>query len=121
MLPPLYRLCAESSEVALKLGPGAERLYPFGEAPQGVRAPYATWQVISGAPENCLGGEPDVDGYVVQVDVWADVVSDAIESAKAIRDALQRDANVVAWRGTTRDPETKLYRYSFDVAFVTPR
>lgn len=121
MLPPIYPLCAASAEVALKLGPSADRLYPAGEAPQDVVKPYATYQTIAGSPENYLSGRPDVDDYVVQLDVWAEVMSDALDTAKAIRDALELDAYVVAWRGTARDTETKLYRYSFDVAFVTPR
>ncbi len=97
------------------------RLYPCGEAPQGVVSPYATWVVISGSPGNYLGDRPDVDGYTVQIDVWGDTDASVTDVARALRDALEPAAYVVSWRGTGRDKETKRYRFSFDVAFTELR
>jgi hypothetical protein len=57
----------------------------------------------------------------VQVDVYAETVASAASGAQAIRDAIEQVAYISAWRGQFKDPDTDLYRYSFDVDFLTPR
>jgi hypothetical protein len=97
------------------------KLYPFGEAPEGVTKPYAVWQTIGGNPENYLAGRPDTDGYTLQVDVYAKSGSGARTVADAISHAIELQAYVVRWGGETRDPETTLYRSSFDVDWLVQR
>jgi hypothetical protein len=87
----------------------------------GYGVPYAVQQIITGNPENYLAGLPDVDGYTVQVDVYAATVASATDGAKALRDALEPVAYVARWGGQFKDPDTSLFRYSFDVEFLTPR
>ncbi|MEW6462933.1 MAG: DUF3168 domain-containing protein, partial [Pseudomonadota bacterium] len=99
MFAPIFKVCSASSQVTALLGAAPTRLYPFGEAPQGVTYPYAVWQSVGGAPENFLAGRPDADNYTTQVDVYAESAASAREVAKALRDAVELDAYVVAWRG----------------------
>lgn len=94
---------------------------PHGAADQKTVKPYAVHQIVAGSPENYLAGLPDSDTFIEQVDVYADTVEGATAGARAIRDAVEPVAYIVAWRGQTKDFDTGLFRYSFDVAWITPR
>lgn len=48
---PLFKVCSQDPGVTALLGTDPVRLYPWGEAPQGVAKPYATYQGAAGAPE----------------------------------------------------------------------
>lgn len=120
MYPPLYRLCAAYLPVRIMLGE-QPRVYPFGEAPQGVARPYAVWQIITGAPENYLGDRPDVDNLNVQIDIYAETATEARRCGYVIRDAIEGNSHITAWRGESRDQETGSYRLSFDASFWQPR
>lgn len=122
MIPPVYAALKDDAVVRAVFGDDI-RVYSFGSAPDDVQKPYALWQLVAGSPENYLDGVPDVDSFIVQIDVYCSSSSSAParEGAKAIRDALELVAYVVSWRGESRDAETKDYRYSFDVDFLTPR
>lgn len=121
MLPPIFKVCAAAPAVTALLGAGPTRLYPFGEAPEHVTAPYAVWQVVSGAPENFLADRPDMDSFTLQVDVYAASEAAARAVAGAIRDAIELQAYIVRWGGQSKDPETDSYRISFDVDWHIPR
>lgn len=122
---PLFSLAVDTPQVLAMLGSNPTRLYPFGDSPQKGQPlygrPYAVYQTVYGSPQNYLNQSPDVDNWGVQVDVYAEQVSDA----RAIRDALliawEDQGHVVAWNGDGREPNTKLYRISFTVEFWTPR
>lgn len=120
MFPPIYQIAAADAGVKAVLGSPPD-LFAFGDAPQGASRPYAVWQTISGVPENYLGQRPDMDSYRVQVDVYSLDSAQARVIAKALRDALEPHAHIVAWRGESRERETRLYRISFDVQFWEPR
>jgi hypothetical protein len=115
MYPPIFAVCSASSAVKALVGNSPVRLYPFGEAPQGVIKPYVVWQVIGGSPENYINQVPDVDYYSLQVDVYGDDAASVRGVAEALRDAIEPVAYITAWRGESRDPETRDYRYSFDI------
>lgn len=119
--PPVFQLAIASSDVTGLLGINPTRLYPFGEAPQGVAKPYAVWQMIGGFPENYIDRIPDADTYSVQVDVYADQSGDAINVASALRDAYEPHAYITSWNGDGRDPDTNNYRISFDLEFIVLR
>lgn len=121
MAPPLFSVCAAASAVTALLGTSPVRLWPFGEAIQGAAKPYAVWQVFGGAPENYLGQVPDSDRFSIQVDVYAETVASARSVAEALRDAIEPHAHVTAWRGESRDTETRLFRFSFDVSWIVQR
>lgn len=122
MIPPVFEVLSASATVKAHLGtPPKMRLFPFGEATQDTIKPYATWQLISGVPANYLNQRPDMDDFRAQIDVWALTQSSAIAVAQAIRDAIEPHAHIVNAGNTTRDPETKNYRYMIDVEFFTER
>lgn len=123
MYPPIFAVCAASPAVRALLGEGdgTVKLFLFGLAPQNVKTPYAVWQTIGGLPENYITNVPDIDSFSVQVDVYASSAAEAREVAAALRDAIEPHAHVVGWRGDSRDPETKNYRYSFDVNWFVRR
>lgn len=121
MYPPIFQLCTASAAVTALLGTGPTRLFPAGEAPQGVALPYAAWQTITGLPENNLDCRPDADTWSVQIDVYAKTLTAARAAAAAIRDAIEPSAYVTSWRGESRDPDTNNYRYSFDVDVIVTR
>lgn len=121
MYPPIFSVCSADAGVQLALGTAPCRLYPFGTTTQGIVKPYAVWQVVGGSPENCLGQAPNIDGYTIQVDVYADTATSSRDAAEAVRDAIEPVAHVVSWRGESRDPGTKNYRYSFDVDWLVDR
>lgn len=121
MVAPIFKVCAAAPAVTALLGAAPTRLYPFGDAPQGVSKPYAVWQVISGSPLNYVNGRPDTDRYGLQVDVYADTGDSAEKVASAIRHAIELQANVTGFNPDVRDPATKNYRKSFDVAWLVNR
>ena len=122
MTPPIFETCSADTSVQALLGDSSMvRLFPFGEAPQGVQLPYATWAVGSGAPENYLGQAPDCDQVTAHLDVFARTA----DSARAVRDALaaaiEGVAHVVSWDGEGRDAESRAYRISFTVDWIVSR
>ncbi len=121
MFPQIFQVCAANAAVKAALGASPVRLYPFGEAPQGVAKPYAVWQTIGGLPENYINQRPDMDRFALQVDVYADTATAARNAAKAMRDAIEPHAHITRWGGESRDPETNNYRVSFDVDWWTKR
>ncbi|WP_285435556.1 DUF3168 domain-containing protein [Pseudomonas sp. fls2-241-R2A-110] len=118
---PIFAVCAADAGVRALLGDTPHRLYPFGEAPEGVIKPYAVWQLITGSPENYLAGRPDLDGFTLQVDVYAVSGTSARSVTDAIAHAIELKANVVRWGGESQDAETNLYRSSFDIDWLVPR
>lgn len=121
MYPPVFQLATRSEEVKDALGAAPTRLYLFGLAPENVAYPYAVWQVVGGSPENYLTNLPEIDNFLIQIDVYGTSAESVRAGAKALRDALENHAHVVSWRGESRDPETRAYRSSFDMSFWTDR
>jgi len=120
-MPPIFPVCAASAAVTALLGAGPVRLFPFGSAPEGVARPYAVWQMITGDPESLLEGGADMDGYSLQVDIYA-ATPDSAEAVRiALRDAIEPHGTITRWAGPPRDPETGSYRAGFDVDWLVPR
>lgn len=121
MNPPIFETCSVVPAVTDLIGTSPVRLFPFGEADQGTALPYVAWQTVNGSPENYIDKTPDMDSYIIQIDVYAGDGDSARAVAKALRDAIEPHAHVVSWRGESRDPTTRNYRYSFDVQWWVPR
>lgn len=121
MYPPIFQLAARDAAVRAALGESTTRLFLFGLAPEGVGYPYAVWQVVGGSPENYLTNRPNIDNFVIQMDVYGPSADEVRAAAKALRDALEDHAHITSWRGESRDSETRLYRSSFDMSFYTNR
>jgi hypothetical protein len=121
---PIYALAAASSTVVglLKTGTGPLRFYLFGEADQKTERPYAVWQTVGGSPENYINQRPDSDDWSTQVDVYAkDSATQARNIAYALIDAFEGSAYVTSYNGEYREAETRLYRFSFTVDWITHR
>lgn len=121
MFPPIFAVAAADPAVTAVLGSSPVRLWPFGSAPQDSPKPYATWQTVTGSPENYLNQRPDLDAYMLQVDCWAASPTEARNVAKALRDAIEPHAYITRWNGEMRDSETGSYRVSFDCDWLVPR
>jgi len=116
MIAPIFGVCAASAAVTALLGSDPVRLYPFGQQDDAVVYPYVVWQNVSGSPENYLAQRPDVDSFTLQVDA-----DEVIAVASALRDAIEPHAYITRLGGQEKDPETKRYRYSFDVDWIVTR
>lgn len=127
MYPPVFdAVNVPAVQALLKPAGGPLRFYLFGEAPQKVQLPYAVWRLVFGAPENYLGGAPDIDGYTIQIDVYVSP-EDANPSqtcrsiAQALRDEIEKVAYVTSWLGESRDPDTKNYHLGFQADWLVNR
>lgn len=122
MNAPIYLTAKRWPAVLALLGDPEPRLYPWGQNDDDPKVyPYATFQVVSGSPENYLSGRPDADRVGLQVDVWAETPESARNVAEALRDAIELDCYITSWRGQGRDAETKSYRVSFDCDWIVQR
>lgn len=125
MFPPLFETLFADAPTKAIFGSSPLRAYAFGDAPAkgatGYLVPYCVFQTVFGSPENYLSNVPDLDAWRVQVDVFAVSLTAARNGAGAIRDALEPVAYVVSYNLETKDSETQLYRYSFDISWQTPR
>lgn len=122
MLPKIYPLLVADAAVAALVG---TRIYRHGTAPQGVVAPYITWFVVSGIPENELSDLPRIDRYQVQIDCWSSNTgagdAQVEEVAQAVRDALEPHAHMVAIVANGQDFETQRLRLGLSFDFWTAR
>jgi len=118
--PPIFDLCSQDADLRSLLGQRL-RLFPFGEAPQGVTYPYAVWQTVYGSPENYLADRADMDAIGTQIDVYSDTAVQARDVSEAIRGAIEGAAYVTAFNGESVDPVTRKYRDSFTVDWLVSR
>lgn len=122
MTPPIFDICSSDTSVQALLGNGPTlRLYPFGEALQKDKLPYAVWGLVDGAPENYLGQAADSDALTLFVDVFGANAESAREVRDAIITAIAADAYVVSWDGERREAGTRTYRISFTVDWIVDR
>lgn len=119
--PPIFQVAAADLAVTALLGVRPVRLYLFGLAPPKPAGTYCVWQVISGSPENFLAGRPDAEAYSLQLDIYAASGDEARAAGNAIEYAVELSATVTGYNGESRDTETGLYRYSFDVDWIVQR
>ncbi len=119
--PPIFQVAAADPAVTALLGTSPVRLYLFGLAPETPAGTYCVWQVINGNPENFLAGRPDAESYGLQVDVYAATAAAARTAGQAVEYAIELAARVSGYNGETRDVETGLYRYSFNVDWIVQR
>ena len=122
MYAPIFEVCSSDTSIQSLLGDGPTlRLYPFGQALQDEKRPYAVWRTIYGSPENYLGTAADCDSCGLLVDVYARTATSAREVAAALFAVIELHAYITEYSGEARDPETQDYRYSFTVDWIKNR
>lgn len=123
MYPPIFPPVKASSacRALLQGGTGEMRFYQFGLAPQNVQKPYAVWQRVFGQPYNHMNEVPNTDTFTLQVDIYADSAESSRNVAVAIRDAVEPLAYITNWLNESRDPETKNFRFGFQVDWIVER
>ena len=91
------------------------RVYPLAAA-QGVETPRITYQRVSTAPENTLGGRSNLDQVRIQVDCWATSTKGAADLARQARDIMEAQSFKALLQGAfdTYEQDTQLYRRSMD-------
>lgn len=121
MIPPVFTILYASTPVKTLLGSSPLRVFPWGEAPENVTKPYATYIVFSGEPENTLGEAPELDNLRTQIDIWAETVSSCVSVSEAVRDALEPSAHMTSFSSSSPDIETKLFHQRLDFDFFETR
>jgi hypothetical protein len=121
MIPPVFEILAADPDISDLLGTSPVRVYPFGEAPEKVTRPYATYSVFNGVPENYITGRSDMDNIGTQIDVWSESSDNCNAIAETIRAALEDYAHMTGWASNERDPETQLFRTRMDFDFFKAR
>lgn len=103
--------------VASYLGTAPLRVYPFGDAPDALTYPLATWQTVTGTPENNLSETPPIDRIGVQIDVYAATAGECWEISAAIRDVLETIGHMTYFGNTERAPDVRKYRQTLSFDF----
>lgn len=123
--PPIFTAVSGTTDCTALLGSSPVRFYPFGNAPEKGTGyydlPYAVYQTIGGEPENYLKTTPDADQYLIQVDIYAESISDARDTALAVVAAVQQDCYVTRYSNEAKDYETGLYRVTLDCSWIVKR
>lgn len=115
---PIYSVLRADATVRGLLG---DRIYGWGQAPEGVTRPYLVWQVLSGLPANNLSSAPGHDSRMIQVDIYATTSQSCEAVAIATRDVIEVEMNIIAWYGEGRDGPTDDYRFTYAVDWFTRR
>jgi hypothetical protein len=112
IVPPVFEILSATAAVTALVP--AIRIRGQGYAGETPVAPYITWQVVSGLPENYTSNRPGIDQHRVQVDCWATTAAQSRAIATAVRNALEPHGQCVAVFGDDYDTEARLYRFGFD-------
>lgn len=122
MTPPVFTVLSAASTVTALVGSDPVRVFGFGDAPLEPTYPYVTWQTVGGAPAQMLAAVPLVDSHRVQIDCWGATQASVLAVAEAVRDAIEAAGHhMVGFGDTSRDPETKSYRFRMDFQFWKAR
>lgn len=125
MTPDIFPVLKANAPLAAKLTQtiNGKSIFKFflGKAIQGAAAPYATYGVFNGLPENYLDRVPDMDNMGTQIDVYAGTSKDAEDIAVMIRDLLEPLGHMTDFDHAIMEPETNLWRLRLDFDFFTAR
>ncbi len=123
MMPvPLFATVKDDATVQSLLKTGnILRVFSFGNAPQNVELPYVVWQTISGTPNNYVTCTPVIEEHLIQVDCYAATQSEVQQVQAAMESAIEKEAKIMSYRGESIEPETKLWRSSFDISWYIKR
>jgi hypothetical protein len=102
------------------------RIYRHGVATsQSPAAPYITWSMVVGIPENHLDGTPPTDRMSIQVDCWSENTGAGSlqvgQLAQAVRNQIETVHDIESFDADLRDPETMRYRASMTFTWWADR
>lgn len=97
------------------------KVFSGGIAPLGASLPYVTWQIISKVPTQTIGNKIQNNRSRVQFDIYSDSEQQALQIQHALNKRLLKVGYVISSIGPMREHETKHYRISQDVSFITGR
>lgn len=121
---PLFEIVSADAGVQALFGTNPCRVFPFGDTRiQGdkVTKPYAVFQLAGGTPENNLSDRPKSDFVDIQIDVYGKTVATTKAAQKAIEEAIELDCHIVRLLSAAIEPDTKLYRSSFQTQWNVKR
>lgn len=122
MTPPVFKTVKDDPTVKSLLQFGnVLRVFEFGNAPQNTLAPYVVWQRIGGTPDNYITCRPDIEEHLIQIDCYADSQTMVKQIQSAMEYAIETTAQISSYRGEFIEPDTKLWRSSFDVRWHVTR
>lgn len=98
---------------------GMPQIFSGGLAPLGGSLPYVTWQIISKVPTQTMGNKTKNNRSRIQFDIYSSDERQALQIQKLFNQRLERIGYVLRSAGPMREPETKHYRISQDVSFIT--
>lgn len=124
MIPDVFSLLNVAAITAY-VGTNPPRIYRAGQAPQNVAAPYVTWAVIDGVPENALADTPAIDSFSIQVDLWSDNAgtgADGVDAlANVVRDQIETAHHITAISNDGIDELTQRYRLTITFTYWLSR
>jgi hypothetical protein len=88
------------------------------EAEENATAPFAVWSIVSGVPENNISGAPENDNSRIQIDCYSLSQNQAKQMGYLAMAAVEAVnlANVIFGPVESREPDTKLWRWQFDIS-----
>ncbi|MBS7835219.1 hypothetical protein J7620_09675 [Wohlfahrtiimonas chitiniclastica] len=98
---------------------GMPQIFSGGLAPLDGSLPYVTWQIISKVPTQTMGNKTKNNRSRIQFDIYSSDERQTLQIQKLFNQRLERIGYVLHSAGPMREPETKHYRISQDVSFIT--
>lgn len=95
------------------------KVFSGGLAPLETSSPYVVWQSINKVPTQTIGNKTMNNRSRIQFDIYSDDEEQALQIQKLLNKRLERVGYVISSVGPMREPETKHYRISQDVSFIT--
>lgn len=93
------------------------------QADENAAAPYAVWTIVSGIPENQISGAPETDNARIQFDFYSLSQSQSRQMCGLAQAAIEdlNAANVIFGPVESRETDTKLWRWNFDISWWSNR
>lgn len=117
IIPPIEALCSQSVELITLLSDDQGLKLSEFDATIDIKPPYVVWQIVSSDPAMYLDAPSDLDGVLIQIDIYALKKSEARQIARAVRQAIESDCYITSYSGVERDPETNLHRIRLDTSW----
>ena len=116
-IPPIYDLCAAKPELVALISDNQGLKISEFDATLDIKPPYVVWQIITANPEKFLDAPSDMDGVLIQIDIYAVKKSDARAIAQLVRAAISEDCYITSYSGVEKDTPSNLQRIRIDTSW----